>query len=151
MAYIPSLLCAVRRVPRHLAGKHARRGHRDRARHRMPAAPAAPAAAALPPSPPPLPPSPGDSLLMLRGAVTAASWPAGLQGWTAGTDPCSPLWSRVTCSSGQPVGLDMPGEGLVVGRAAPPFSTVCPPGLCIQLQLSQGSWGRCNMPRGLSD
>lgn len=47
-------------------------------------------------------------LLSLRSAVTVASWPSGLAGWTNATDPCgSPSWGGVSCTGTLVTGLDL--------------------------------------------
>lgn len=56
-----------------------------------------------------------NGLMALRSAVTAATWPSGLVGWQFGLNPCSPVWSGVTCAASQPVALDLSYKGLQVG------------------------------------
>lgn len=47
-------------------------------------------------------------LLSLRSAVTVASWPSGLAGWTNASDPCgSPSWGGVSCTGTSVTGLDL--------------------------------------------
>jgi hypothetical protein len=46
-------------------------------------------------------------LLTLRSAVTTASWPSGLAGWTNSTDPCVSAWTGVACSGTKITSLDL--------------------------------------------
>jgi hypothetical protein len=46
-------------------------------------------------------------LLTLRSAVTLASWPSGLTGWTNSTDPCVATWTGVSCAGTKITSLDL--------------------------------------------
>lgn len=61
-------------------------------------------------------------LLATKAAIS--NWP-GLSGWTSGTDPCSPLWTGVSCSaSGVITGLDLSSYSLQVLPQASQAATV---------------------------
>lgn len=59
-----------------------------------------------PPSPPPAPPSARSVLLTIKQA--AATWPAGLPGWsTSGPEPCVLPWPGVSCAAGAVTDVDL--------------------------------------------
>ena len=52
-------------------------------------------------------------LLSFMSAISSSSWPSGMIGWTNATDPCSALWTGVTCSGPTVTSLDLSYYGLV--------------------------------------
>ena len=46
-------------------------------------------------------------LLSLRTAVSSASWPTGLTGWTNSSDPCVTTWTGVACSGTKIASVDL--------------------------------------------
>ena len=75
--------------------------------------PAPPPPPPSPPTPPPPPPTIGHALYSLQGVVTSASWTASGLNWTSSSDPCVNAWTRVTCSGGVPVSVDLSYKSLV--------------------------------------
>ena len=51
-------------------------------------------------------------LLALMSAVTPATWPSGMVGWSNSTDPCAAPWTGVTCTGPAVTALDLGYYGL---------------------------------------
>ena len=51
-------------------------------------------------------------LLSLLSAVTPATWPSGMSGWSNSTDPCAALWTGVTCTGPTVTALDLQFYGM---------------------------------------
>ena len=51
-------------------------------------------------------------LLSFLSAVTPATWPSGMTGWSNSSDPCGPEWTGITCSGPTVTALDLGYYGL---------------------------------------
>jgi hypothetical protein len=62
-------------------------------------------------------------LLSLVSAVTTATWPSGMSGWTNSTEACGIPWTGVTCSGPTAIALDLSYYGFQ-GSLPPNLSLV---------------------------
>lgn len=52
-------------------------------------------------------------LMALMSSITPSSWPSGMTGWSNSSDPCSALWTGVTCTGPTVTALDLGYYGLL--------------------------------------